>query len=212
MDPAFAYLMAMGLSAIGLLIAAAAALLTHSKVVEEARESRPEKELPEDLRGKTMVFIVLPSTGVMFAFVTVFIASSADLHEDLFFAASLSIGLSSLMVSLGLALMIPQSIKVSARGGREAFGRAIASMNPIEVPILTAFIVIFLAIRQDSCMGECINACYFVAATSFGAIVGAAWATTSEADDLKHRIAKSSISLVAAIVGLVVGLAMIGYL
>jgi hypothetical protein len=194
------------------LIAAAAALLTHSRVIAEARESRPEQELPEDFRGKTMVFIVLPSTGVLFAFVTVFIASSADLHEDLFFAASLSIGLSSLMVSLGLAMMIPQSIKVSAVGGQESFGRAIASMNPVEVPILTAFIVIFLAIGQDSCLGECVNACYFAATMSFGAILGAAWATTSEADDLKHRAAKSSVSLVAAIVGLVGGLMMIGYL
>lgn len=200
----------MGLSAVGFLIVVVTAYSAYSKACQRAKDAH--EKMPEDFRGKFLVFVVLPSTCVLFSFVIVFLGWSADLDYELYFAVGLSMGLSALMVSIGFSLMTPQAIDAVAKGGSTAFGKAIASMELIEIPILTTFVATFLALRQPSCLGECVSASYMASASSFGAILGAAWATTSEVDQLSSRIGKSSISLIASLAGLIIALNMIGYL
>lgn len=200
----------MGLSALGFVLVSITMAFYYSRALAEIEDDETKKKLKERTNGMVTVFLTLPATCILFSFVIVFLAWSAETIESIFLAVGLSMGLSSLMVSIGFALLIPQSIEAIVRD-LNLFGKAIVTMNPIEIPVLLTFVIAFLSFKMEPCVGSCLNSNYVMAVSSFGAILGAAFAYTSRIEDLKRRVAKSAISAVISFVGFIVALSMLGY-
>jgi len=200
----------MGLSTLGFVLVSITVAFHYSKALSGIQDNKAKEKLKERTKGMVIVFLTLPATCVLFSFVIVFLGQSAETSEAVLFAVSLSMGLCSLMVSIGFALMIPQSTEAIVRDPG-LFGKTIVSMEPIEIPILLTFVIAFLSLRMEACAGSCLNSNYVVAASSFGAILGAAFAWTTGVENLKLRVAKSAISVVISLAGFVIALSMLGY-
>lgn len=202
--------LAMGLSTLGFVLVSITVAFYYPKALAGIEDDKAREKLKERTNGMAVVFLTLPATCVLFSFVIVFLGQSAETSEAVFFAVCLSMGLCFLMVSIGFALLIPQSIEAIVHD-LSLFGKAIVTMEPIEVPILLTFVIAFLSLKMEPCAGSCMSSNYVMAASSFGAILGAAFARTSGVEDLKRRVAKSAISVVISFVGFIVALSMLGW-
>ena len=202
--------LAMGLSTLGFVLVSITVAFYYPKALAGIEDDEAREKLKERTKGMVVVFLTLPATCVLFSFVIVFLAQSAETSEAIFLAVSLSMGVCSLIVSTGFALLIPQSIEAIVHD-HSLFGKAIVTMEPIEIPILLTFVIAFLSFKMEPCAGSCITSNYVVAASSFGAILGATFASTSGVEDLKRRVAKSAISVVISFVGFIIALSMLGY-